>query len=198
MSPGGFATGFFLPAYEFQRTTDYCKMARNKMPAPKIVAWLSRSPSPIYRELKRNAYLNAELPQYSGQCGDGPGPLRATLQRYRKDGAAAIPHKVRGPPPNNHIHKAERDYALPLIRQSYRNLGQSWRPRCWPNILGSRFHARRCAIEWSRMDSGYRANNAGPSTSHACAGTILGSSFILMGPNISDSGSGRFLHLTHF
>ena len=45
------------------------------------------------------------------------------LKRYRADGAAAIRHKARGKPPNNRIHKAKRDYALALIKESYADFG---------------------------------------------------------------------------
>ncbi len=45
------------------------------------------------------------------------------LKRYRQNGAAAIRHKARGKPPNNHIHKAKRDYALSLIKESYADFG---------------------------------------------------------------------------
>lgn len=36
------------------------------MPVPEIVERLARAPSTIYRELKRNTFLDTELPQYSG------------------------------------------------------------------------------------------------------------------------------------
>ncbi|WP_306007289.1 ISNCY family transposase [Aquicoccus porphyridii] len=45
------------------------------------------------------------------------------LKRYRQDGAAAIRHKARGKSPNNQIHKAKRDYALSLVRESYADFG---------------------------------------------------------------------------
>lgn len=45
------------------------------------------------------------------------------LRRYRQDGAAAIRHKAREKPPNNRIHKAKRDYALSLIKESYADFG---------------------------------------------------------------------------
>ncbi|WP_338092673.1 ISNCY family transposase [Salipiger mangrovisoli] len=45
------------------------------------------------------------------------------LRRYRQDGAAAIRHMARGKPPNNRIHKAKRDYALSLIKESYADFG---------------------------------------------------------------------------
>jgi transposase len=45
------------------------------------------------------------------------------LERYRRDGAAAIRHKARGKPPNNRIHKAKRDYALAVIKESYADFG---------------------------------------------------------------------------
>lgn len=45
------------------------------------------------------------------------------LKRYRQDGAAAIRHKARGKPPNNLIHKAKREYALSLIKESYPDFG---------------------------------------------------------------------------
>ncbi len=45
------------------------------------------------------------------------------LKRYRAVGAAAIQHKARGKPPNNQIHKAKRDYALALIKESYADFG---------------------------------------------------------------------------
>jgi transposase len=45
------------------------------------------------------------------------------LKRYRQDGASAIRHKSRGTIPNNQIHKAKRDYALSLIKESYPDFG---------------------------------------------------------------------------
>ena len=45
------------------------------------------------------------------------------LKRYRTDGAAAIRHKARGKTPNNKFHKAKRDYALALVRESYADFG---------------------------------------------------------------------------
>lgn len=45
------------------------------------------------------------------------------LKTYRTDGAAAIRHKARGKPPNNQIHKAKRDYALALVKESYADFG---------------------------------------------------------------------------
>lgn len=45
------------------------------------------------------------------------------LKRYRQDGAAAIRHKSRGKIPNNQIHRAKRDYALSLIKESYPDFG---------------------------------------------------------------------------
>jgi len=45
------------------------------------------------------------------------------LRTYRTDGAAAIRHKARGKPPNNQIHKAKRDYALSVIKESYADFG---------------------------------------------------------------------------
>lgn len=45
------------------------------------------------------------------------------LKRYRQDGATAIRHKSRGRIPNNQIHRAKRDYALSLIKESYPDFG---------------------------------------------------------------------------
>lgn len=45
------------------------------------------------------------------------------LKTYRTDGAAAIRHKARGKTPNNKIHKAKRDYALALVKESYADFG---------------------------------------------------------------------------
>lgn len=45
------------------------------------------------------------------------------LKRYRLDGAAAIRHKARGKPPNNRVHKAKREYALTIIKESYADFG---------------------------------------------------------------------------
>jgi len=45
------------------------------------------------------------------------------LKRYRQDGAAAIRHRSRGKIPNNQIHRAKRDYALSLIKESYPDFG---------------------------------------------------------------------------
>jgi transposase len=45
------------------------------------------------------------------------------LKRYRHDGAAAIRHKARGKPANNQIHKAKREYALALVKESYADFG---------------------------------------------------------------------------
>ena len=45
------------------------------------------------------------------------------LKRYRLDGAAAIRHQARGKSPNNRIHKAKREYALTIIKESYADFG---------------------------------------------------------------------------
>jgi transposase len=45
------------------------------------------------------------------------------LRRYRPEGAPAIRHRARGRPPNNKIHRAKRDYALALIKESYADFG---------------------------------------------------------------------------
>lgn len=45
------------------------------------------------------------------------------LKTYRTDGAAAIRHKARGKTPNNKIHKAKRDYAVALVKESYKDFG---------------------------------------------------------------------------
>ena len=45
------------------------------------------------------------------------------LKRYRTEGAPAIRHRARGRPPNNKIHRAKRDYALALIKESYADFG---------------------------------------------------------------------------
>jgi len=45
------------------------------------------------------------------------------LKRHRDDGASAIRHKARGKPPNNRIHKAKREYALSLIKETYPDFG---------------------------------------------------------------------------
>ena len=45
------------------------------------------------------------------------------LKRYRLVGASAIRHKARGKAPNNPIHKAKRDYALSLIKETYEDFG---------------------------------------------------------------------------
>ena len=45
------------------------------------------------------------------------------LKRYRLDGASAIRHKSRGKVPNNQIHRAKRDYALTLIKETYADFG---------------------------------------------------------------------------
>ncbi|MGJ8625209.1 MAG: ISNCY family transposase [Yoonia sp.] len=45
------------------------------------------------------------------------------LKRYRTDGAATIRHKARGKAPNNKIHKAKRDYAVALVKESYADFG---------------------------------------------------------------------------
>lgn len=45
------------------------------------------------------------------------------LKRYRQDGAAAIRHRSRGRTPNNQIHRAKRDYALALVKESYADFG---------------------------------------------------------------------------
>lgn len=45
------------------------------------------------------------------------------LKRYRLVGASAIRHKARGKAPNNQIHKAKRDYALSLIKETYEDFG---------------------------------------------------------------------------
>ena len=54
------------------------------------------------------------------------------LKRYRQDGAAAIRHRSRARTPNNQIHRAKRDYALALVKESYTDFGQHRaRRRCW-------------------------------------------------------------------
>ena len=50
----------------FEERRKIAKWREGKMPVPEIADRLSRPPSTIYRELKRNTYLDAELPQYSG------------------------------------------------------------------------------------------------------------------------------------
>ena len=48
----------------FEERRKIAKWREGKMPVPEIADLLSRLSSTIYRELKRNTYLNAELPQY--------------------------------------------------------------------------------------------------------------------------------------
>ena len=50
----------------FEERRKIAKWREGKMPVPEIADRLSRPPSTIYRELKRNTFLDAELPQYSG------------------------------------------------------------------------------------------------------------------------------------
>lgn len=50
----------------FEERRKIAKWREGKMPVPEIADRLSRPPSTIYRELKRNTYLDAELAQYSG------------------------------------------------------------------------------------------------------------------------------------
>ena len=50
----------------FEERRKIAKWREGKMPVPEIADRLSRPPSMIYRELKRNTYLDAELAQYSG------------------------------------------------------------------------------------------------------------------------------------
>jgi hypothetical protein len=50
----------------FEERRKIAKWREGKMPVPEIADRLSRAPSTIYRELKRNTYRDAELPQYSG------------------------------------------------------------------------------------------------------------------------------------
>ena len=50
----------------FEERRKIAKWREGKMPVPEIADRLSRPPSTIYRELKRNTYQDAELPQYSG------------------------------------------------------------------------------------------------------------------------------------
>ena len=45
------------------------------------------------------------------------------LKTYRSEGACAIRHKARGKPPNNKIHKAKREFALAVIKESYADFG---------------------------------------------------------------------------
>lgn len=59
------------------------------------------------------------------------------LKRYRMDGAAAIRRKARGKPPNNQIHKAKRDYAEALIRESYADFGPTLAAEPNPIIVNS-------------------------------------------------------------
>ena len=50
----------------FEERRKIAKWREGKMPVPEIADRLSRAPSTIYREIKRNTYHDAELPQYSG------------------------------------------------------------------------------------------------------------------------------------
>jgi IS30 family transposase len=50
----------------FEERREIAKWREGKMPVPEIADRLLRPPSTIYRELKRNTYLDAELAQYSG------------------------------------------------------------------------------------------------------------------------------------
>jgi hypothetical protein len=50
----------------FEERRKIAKWREGKMPVPEIADRLSRALSTIYRELKRNTYRDAELPQYSG------------------------------------------------------------------------------------------------------------------------------------
>ena len=50
----------------FEERRKIAKWREGKMPVPEIADRLSRPASTIYRELKRNTFLDAELPQYSG------------------------------------------------------------------------------------------------------------------------------------
>jgi len=45
------------------------------------------------------------------------------LKRYRTEGAPAIRHRARGKVPNNKLHKAKRDYALAVVKESYADFG---------------------------------------------------------------------------
>lgn len=45
------------------------------------------------------------------------------LKRYRTEGAPAIRHRARGKAPHNKLHKAKRDYALALVKESYADFG---------------------------------------------------------------------------
>ncbi|TDI64885.1 MAG: helix-turn-helix domain-containing protein [Alphaproteobacteria bacterium] len=45
------------------------------------------------------------------------------LRAYRTQGASSLRHKARGRTPNNHIHRAKRDYVPELIRENYADFG---------------------------------------------------------------------------
>lgn len=54
------------PNSSLEERRNIAKWREAKMSVPEIAERLSRAPSTIYRELKRNTFLDVELPQYSG------------------------------------------------------------------------------------------------------------------------------------
>ncbi|MES0885354.1 helix-turn-helix domain-containing protein [Roseibium sp. SCP14] len=47
------------------------------------------------------------------------------LDRFRSDGPGGIRHRARGRRPNNAIHPAKREYAMPLVRERYHDFGST-------------------------------------------------------------------------
>ena len=98
------------------------------------------------------------------------------LKRYRQEGAAAIRHKARGKPPNNRIHKAKRDYALSLIKESYADFGPTLAAEMLAEHHGFKV-SRETVRKWMQEDGIWLSRNAGPFISRVCAESALASWF---------------------
>lgn len=75
------------------------------------------------------------------------------LKRYLTGGAAAIRRKARGDTPSNNIHKAERDYAMALLKEDYGDSG----PCLAAEILAEHhgFRISRVTLRKWMADDGY-------------------------------------------
>ncbi len=91
------------------------------------------------------------------------------LKRYRADGATAIRHKARGKPPNNRIHKAKRDSALALIKESYADFGPTLAAEKLTEHHGFKV-SRETLRKWMAEDGIWLSRKQrGPSTSRVYA-----------------------------
>ncbi len=58
--------GFRYPHLNLEERRKIAQWLNAKMPVPEMADRLSRAPSTIYRELKRNYYEDEELPELNG------------------------------------------------------------------------------------------------------------------------------------